>query len=130
MSARNAADGARQVTLDVSLLGRDYKFACRESERADLIEAVAFLDRRMRDIRETGKVAGAERIAVMAALNIAHEMQRAKRDQGTAAAAAQPASTARADAAEIFVDDAPLRRRIVSMQATIDEVLAGADKTS
>lgn len=130
MSARSASEGERQVTLDASLLGRDYKFACRESERADLVEAVAFLDRRMREIREAGKVAGAERIAVMAALNIAHEMQRAKRDAAASLAATPPAAATNVDAAQISFDEARARRRIASMQATLDEVLAGADKLS
>jgi cell division protein ZapA len=61
------------ITLDVSILGRDYRVACRESERAELLQAVQFVDGRMREIRDSGKINGAERIAVMAALNIAHE---------------------------------------------------------
>ena len=127
MTARSAPDTARQVTLDASLLGRDYKFACKESERAELVEAVAFLDRRMREIRETGKVAGAERIAVMAALNIAHEMQRAKREHAMAVTAA---AATRADAPDIPFDGAQARRRIIAMHVAIDEVLAGADRKS
>lgn len=114
------ADDA-QVALDVSLLGRSYKFACKASERSDLVDAVAFLDRRMRAIRDTGKVTGAERIAIMAALNIAHEMQRAKRE---AAVAAQPA------AAPIAFDGADARRRIDGMCAEIDAVLAGEGDTA
>ena len=55
------------ITLDVSILGREYRVACRESERDELLQAVQFLDRRMREIRDSGKVAGSERIAVMAA---------------------------------------------------------------
>ena len=73
MTAKPAPAGDAPVTLDVSLLGRDYKVTCRETERAQLMDAVVFLDRRMREIRETGKIAGSERIAVMAALNIAHD---------------------------------------------------------
>ena len=49
----SAAD--RSVTLDVHLLGRDYKVACRDDERADLLEAVAYLDRRMREIRGSAR---------------------------------------------------------------------------
>ena len=43
------------VTLDVSLLGRDYKIACKEARASRARDAVAFLDRRMRDIREASK---------------------------------------------------------------------------
>ena len=56
------------VTLDVSLLGRDYKVACKAGEEAELRDAVAFLDARMREIRDGSKTSSIERIAVMAAL--------------------------------------------------------------
>ena len=82
MTTKSAPAGDRAVTLDVALLGRDYKVACKESERAELQDAVAFLDKRMREIRDGGKVAGADRIAVMAALNIAHELLRAQAQAG------------------------------------------------
>src|SRR5260370_17190696 len=62
------------ITLDVSILGREYRVACRESEREELLQAVQFVDRRMREIRDSGKVSGTERIAVMAGLNIAHAL--------------------------------------------------------
>ena len=114
-----ADDG--QVALDVALLGRSYKFACKASERSDLVDAVAFLDRRMRAIRDTGKVAGAERIAIMAALNIAHEMQRAKREAAGAVHVA-PAPAA--------FDGADVQRRIDAMCAEIDAVLAGEGDTA
>ncbi len=76
------ATADKTVQLDVALLGRDYKVACKESERAELVEAVALLDRRMREIRDAGKIAGVERVAVMAALNLAHELMRAKAGAG------------------------------------------------
>lgn len=120
MSAKPAPAGERTVTLDVSLLGRDYKVACKESERAELTEAVALLDRRMREIREGGKVAGVERVAVMAALNLAHDLLRERRAPRAGAVAAQPDVSAPAS-----VDDAPLRRRIESMHAALDAALAG-----
>jgi cell division protein ZapA len=66
------ADGGD--TVEVSLLGRTYRVACEEGERESLMEAVAYLDAKMNEIRNAGKVMGAERIAVMAALNVAHEL--------------------------------------------------------
>ena len=63
----------RTVTLDVSLLGRDYKVSCKESERAELHRRRRVPRSRMREIRDARQDAGAERIAVMAALNIAHD---------------------------------------------------------
>src|SRR5438045_3462106 len=75
------------ITLDVSILGREYRVACRESEREELMQAVQFVDRRMREIRDSGKISGTERIAVMAGLNIAHELLRARSGNGSAPAA-------------------------------------------
>jgi cell division protein ZapA len=102
----------RSLTLDVSILGREYRVSCRESERDELLQAVQFLDRRMREIRDSGKVAGSERIAVMAALNIAHELLRAK--TGTAASGG--------------FDSAAIQRRISSMQSAIDRAMAEQEK--
>jgi cell division protein ZapA len=61
-------------TVEVTLLGRSYRVACEEGERESLLQAVAYLDGKMNEIRKAGKVVGAERIAVMAALNVAHEL--------------------------------------------------------
>ncbi|HVL34703.1 MAG TPA: cell division protein ZapA [Burkholderiales bacterium] len=61
-------------TVEVTLLGRTYRVACEERERESLMQAVAYLDGKMSEIRKSGKVMGAERIAVMAALNVAHEL--------------------------------------------------------
>ena len=111
---------ARTLTLDVTILGRDFKVACKEDERDALMEAVALLDRRMREIRDAGKVSGTDRIAVMAGLNIAHDLLRERR-ASTIASTAPPAA-----AGESF-DAEAARRRIQAMQATIDETLAGQE---
>src|ERR1700740_3067818 len=66
------AEGAK--TVEVSLLGRTYRVAGEDREREALMQAVAYLDAKMNEIRKAGKVMGAERIAVMAALNVAHEL--------------------------------------------------------
>lgn len=60
--------------VKVSILDKEYLIACPEDERDDLLRAANFLNRRMKEIRDSGKVIGADRIAVMAALNISHEM--------------------------------------------------------
>jgi cell division protein ZapA len=60
--------------LDVSIMGREFRVACPEDEQDELLAAVNYLDRKMREIRDSGKVIGVERIAIMAALNIAHEL--------------------------------------------------------
>ncbi len=61
-------------TVTVRILDKDYHIACPASESANLERAAEYLDKKMREIRRSGKVIGAERIAVMAALNITHEL--------------------------------------------------------
>lgn len=61
-------------SLQIAIMGREFRVACPEDEQAGLLEAVDYLNRKMLEIRDGGKVIGLERIAVMAALNIAHEM--------------------------------------------------------
>jgi cell division protein ZapA len=115
----SAADKA--ITLDVNILGRDYKVACKESERAELTEAVAYLDRKMRDIRGAGKVVGADRIAVMAALNIAHEMLRGR-------SAAQVPQVPMVTAGNGADNGAVAASRIRAMGSAIDQLLANQEK--
>lgn len=67
MSAREPS----QVT--VRILEKEYFVACPSGERDDLLESAAFLNARMREIRDAGKIVGLERVAVMAALNIVNE---------------------------------------------------------
>ena len=114
---------ARTVTLDVTILGRDFKVACKEGEREELMQAVALLDKRMREIRDAGKVSGADRIAVMAGLNIAHELLRERH-----AAAQSAASAPVLPAGGAAIDGEAARRRISAMQAAIDQTLAGQEK--
>ncbi|USD21192.1 cell division protein ZapA [Microbulbifer variabilis] len=65
-------------TVTVSILGKEYRVACADGERAGLQASAQLLNERMSRIRTTGTVIGVERIAVMAALNIAHELIQAK----------------------------------------------------
>lgn len=62
-----------QVAVTIQILDKDYRIACQESEQEGLRTSARFLDTRMREIRNTGKVIGVDRLAVMAALNITHE---------------------------------------------------------
>ena len=99
----------RNNTLDVTIMGRTYKVACSDGEREYLLSAVSLLDRKMNEIKAVGKVASAERIAVMAALNIANELLESR---GTASG----------------IDLESYRRRINSMQATLDLALETQEK--
>ena len=60
--------------VEVRLLDREYLVACKPEERDGLLAAAQLLDQRMRDIRSGNRMAGIDRIAVLAALNLAHEL--------------------------------------------------------
>lgn len=99
---------AEGKTIEVSILGRNYKVACEDGERDALMQAVAYLDAKMGEIKKGGKVNGTDRIAVMAALNIAHELLSTK--LGGA------------------FDIGQAKRRIESIEAKLDEAIARQDK--
>ena len=94
--------------LDVSILDREFRIACPEDERTQLLEAVAYLDKRMREIHDQGKIVTVERIAIMAALNMAHELLTTRVGGG--------------------FDMGELKRRMNAMQETIDKALEDQDK--
>lgn len=64
--------------VSVRIMEKEYVVACPYEERSALLDAAEFLNVRMREIRESGKVVGLDRIAVMAALNLAHELLKGK----------------------------------------------------
>lgn len=97
------------ATLEVTIMGQSYVLACPEGEQDALREAVAEVDREMCSIRDLGKIRARERIAVLAALNLAH----AKR----LAAAGVPASAP----GESAVADLPVRLR--QLQQKLDAAL-------
>jgi cell division protein ZapA len=70
------------TNLDVTIMGQSYRLVCREGEQQTLREAVAYLDAKMSALRDSGKVKGTDRIAVMAALSVAAEFLSVKAPQG------------------------------------------------
>jgi len=92
--------------LDITLLGRDYRVACAPDEKEALLAAVDFLEDRMQTLAGKTKSSG-ERLAVMTALNLAHELLFLKLPGG--------------------FDMHDFRRRIVAMDSRLDEVLAQQD---
>ena len=67
-----------QARVSVRIMEKEYVVACPYDERSALLDAAEFLNVRMREIRDSGKVVGLDRIAVMAALNLAHEFLKTK----------------------------------------------------
>ncbi len=64
--------------VSLNIMGKEYRIACDEEEQEDLIHSAQKLDVQMRKMRDSGKITGPDRIAVMAALNLAHELQMMK----------------------------------------------------
>ncbi|NOQ77421.1 MAG: cell division protein ZapA [Methylococcaceae bacterium] len=71
------------VPVAIKIMGKDYRVACSEEEQETLIQAAHDLDSQMREIRDSGTVNSVDRIAVMAALNLTHELRQAQ-NQSTA----------------------------------------------
>jgi len=64
--------------LQINIMGREFRVACAPEEQKSLQEAVDYLNRKMQDIKDQGKINGIDRIAIMAALNISHEFLTAR----------------------------------------------------
>ncbi|HEY9445958.1 MAG TPA: cell division protein ZapA [Burkholderiales bacterium] len=93
--------------LQITIMGREFRVACPEDEQKGLLEAVEYLNRKMQDVRDQGKVIGIERIAIMAALNIAHELLSTRVGGG--------------------FDIAEIQRRMNHMEAAIDQAMLEQD---
>ncbi len=98
--------------LTVQILGRDYRLSCAPEEKHALLEAVAYVDHEMMAIRDQGKVAGIDRIAVLAALNVANELLR----------------TRSSTIGESDLAFGEFKRRIEDMNAALDAVLSPQEK--
>jgi len=92
--------------ISINLMGREFRVGCPEGEEKQLMASVDYLNRKLKEVRDVGKVVGNERIAMMAALNIAHEYMS---NSGKAHAGSS---------------DAAIRRRILAMQETLESALA------
>ena len=68
--------------VSIRILDKEYQVACPVSERTDLLDSAEILNSKMREIRDSGRIVGLDRIAVMAALNMANDLMHARaRDQ-------------------------------------------------
>jgi cell division protein ZapA len=90
--------------VDVRILEREYQLACLAEEKQALLATVRYVDERMKAIRDAGKISGTEKIAVMAALQIAGELLTTKTAGG-----------------ELAIGE--LKRRMQAMNQVIDEAL-------
>jgi cell division protein ZapA len=94
--------------IDFKVMGREFRVACPENEERQLLEAVAYVDQRMVEMRDKSKVIGLERIAIMTALAIANDYLHGQLQGG--------------------FDVAEIRRRIISLQTSIEAAMAEQEK--
>ena len=95
-------------TLDIKLHGKEFRVACTPADKDDLLAVAAFLDWKMGEIAKQTKSTG-ERLAVMTALNLAHELINLKEPTGS-------------------IDAKDIRRRITDMEARLDAALAAQEQ--
>ena len=98
---------AEPAGMQISIMGRDFRVACAPDEQQSLQEAVDFLNRKMQDIKDQGKINGLDRIAIMAALNISHEFLSAKVGN---------------------FDVSEFKLRMNSIESTLDQAMADQEK--
>jgi cell division protein ZapA len=111
---------AKGVTINV--LGREFRVAAPDGEERQMMASVDLLNQKIKEIRDTGKVVGNERIAIMAALNLAHEHlnhAHAVQIPVTAKAAASPAAN---------IDEAFVKGKIVAWEAMIEKAISDQEK--
>ncbi|MBP0050050.1 cell division protein ZapA [Marinobacterium sp. AK62] len=68
-------------TVTVKLLDKEYTISCPDGAEAELLASADYLNQKMQEIRQSGKIIGLERIAVMAALNMSHELIKSREEQ-------------------------------------------------
>ena len=72
---------SESTPVTIKVLDKEFRVACPEAEQPALIESAQYLSEKMREVRDTGKVIGMDRIAVMTALNLVHELLQSKSEQ-------------------------------------------------
>lgn len=109
---------AKGVTINV--LGRELRVAAPDGEERSMLASVDLLNRKIKEIRDTGKVVGNERIAILAALNIAHEHL-----QGAAAAPSERKPT---PVATSTIDEAYVRGKMANFEAMLEKAVTEQEK--
>jgi cell division protein ZapA len=90
-------------TLNINIMGRDFSIACPASEEEEIQLAAAYLDKKIQEIKAEGKIVDTERIAIIAALNVTHELLMLRNGTG------------------FDIDE--FKRRIISLKKKVDEVM-------
>lgn len=95
----------KSIPVNVRILEKDYKIACPAGEHQSLLDSAEMLNEKMNEIKNSGKIIGAERIAVMAAINLAHELLMEKNQERV---------------------DPEIKQQLESLKNTIDSAIGSA----
>jgi cell division protein ZapA len=95
----------KRDAVAVNILSKEYRIGCEPGEEEALMKAARLLDSRMKEIRRSGKVIGTDRIAVMAALNLAHELLSRETSSDAAASTSNKRIRAMRERIEIALND-------------------------
>jgi len=115
-TAKSAKAQTNAVTINV--LGREFRVAAPDGEERHLLASVDLVNRKMKEIRDTGKVVGNERIAIMAALNLAHEQLQSPAQSATAVT----------KTTNIAIDEAYVKSKISAFEATLEKAISEQEK--
>jgi cell division protein ZapA len=101
--------------ITINIMGRELRVAAPEGEERQLLASVEYLNKKIKEIRDAGKVVGNERIAIMAALNIAHEHL-----QNHSGKPAKPSSNS--------VDEQLVKRKMIEFEELIEKAISDQEK--
>lgn len=108
--------------ITISIMGRDFRVATSSAGERHMLESVDYLNQRMKEVRDTGKVVGNERIAIMAALNITLE------HFTKLSTAAAPQVISNVALLRGAVDESAVKRRIENLDNMIERAISDQDK--
>lgn len=115
-TAKEAKEVKDAKGVTITVMGREFRVAAPEGEERQLLASVDFLNKKMREVRDTGKVVGNERIAIMAALNIAHEHMQ------------KPSAARSSKAAGSDLDTEFARSKIIAFEEIIEKAITDQEK--
>ncbi len=123
---KEASSTSKGVTINV--MGREFRVAAPQGEERQLLASVELLNKKMKELRDGGKIVGNERIAIMAALNIAHDYLQLLVSGANKNSDTQNTSTSSAKNTNNSVDAEFVRRKMESLESVIEKAISEQEK--
>jgi cell division protein ZapA len=120
----DAKTEAKAITVNV--LGREFRVGAPANEERQLLASVELLNQRMKEIRDSGKVVGNERIAIMAALNLAHE--HLQLSEGASTLSSEKRANSGSSQANVTIDEQYVKSKMNAFEAIIDKAITDQEK--